>query len=126
MIVAYIAGPYRDKRGAHFVQENINKAREVAAEVWKQGMVPLCPHLNSAHFDGLVDEDVFLQGTKNLLSRCDMIVLVPGWERSEGTLEELRFNFKDMKSPLPVTVYPDVNKVVTKDRLTALRELERQ
>lgn len=88
MKVCYIAGPYRadTHRG---VVENIRAAEAVAIEVWKLGYVALCPHMNSALFSGIAPEEVFLEGALELLRRCDMVVVVPGWERSTGTRAEL-------------------------------------
>src|SRR5690349_1445104 len=74
--VIYIAGKYRGPN-AWAIEQNIRAAEEVAARVWAMGMVALCPHANSRHMDGVATDEVFLDGTMELLRRCDAVVLVP-------------------------------------------------
>ena len=107
MIVAYIAGPYRDRRGAYWVTKNIESARAVAADVWTYGWVALCPHLNTALFDGLMADDVFLEGTLELMRRADVLVLAPGWARSEGTAVEI---IEAVNSGIPIYEHPNLNE----------------
>jgi hypothetical protein len=87
--VAYVAGPYRGIN-AFDVSRNIESARLVAAALWRQGYYALCPHMNTAHFDGIVDDRVFLDGALELMRRCDLVVLSRGWAQSEGSREEIR------------------------------------
>ena len=88
MKVIYIAGKYRGPN-AWAVEQNIRAAEEVAARVWAAGMVALCPHANSRHMEGVASEDHFLEGTMELLRRCDAVVLVPNWRDSEGARAEV-------------------------------------
>jgi len=89
MKVAYIAGPYRSAAGPNGIHENIERARAVAVEVWQRGFMAFCPHLNTAMMDGAVPDSVFLSGGLEMLRRCDIVVLVPGWERSAGSKAEV-------------------------------------
>jgi hypothetical protein len=89
MQVAFVTGPYRDQRGAFYIGENIGNARRIAAELWKMGFAVICPHLNTAHFDGLVDDQTFLDGLIEILLRCDVVVMLRGHEDSEGTQAEI-------------------------------------
>lgn len=95
MEVAYVAGPYRGKN-INEVVENIRKAETIAKELWKKGYVALCPHKNSALLDGIVDDQVFLEGGLELLKRCDLLVLDNNskWEDSGGTIDEIYFAIK--------------------------------
>ena len=70
-------------------RENIRRAEAVAAFVWKLGYAALCPHMNSAFFDGLVPDRNFLKGSLRMLEMCDGVILVDGWENSQGTKEEI-------------------------------------
>ena len=87
MKVAYIAGPYRGK--THYeIEQNIRAAEAVAIKYWQLGYAVICPHKNTAHFDGLAPDEVWLKGDLEILKRCDLIVMVPGWEGSMGSRAE--------------------------------------
>jgi hypothetical protein len=88
MKVIYVAGPYRagTERG---VLNNIRNAEAVAIEVWRAGFVALTPHLNTRLFGGICSDDVWLNGALELMQRCDGVILVPGWEKSSGTIAEI-------------------------------------
>jgi hypothetical protein len=88
MKLVYIAGPYRSATPWGVLQ-NINAAAEVAARVHRAGMFAVCPHLNSAHMEGVADDAHFLAGTLEMMRRCDAVILVPGWERSAGSRAEV-------------------------------------
>jgi nucleoside 2-deoxyribosyltransferase len=88
MRVAYVAGPYRADTPAGIVA-NIRAAEAVAVELWQAGFAVVCPHKNTALFDGLAPDAVWLDGYLELLRRCDFVVAVAGWDRSAGTIREL-------------------------------------
>lgn len=88
--VVYIAGPYRGKT-AWERERNIKNAQELALEFWKRGFVAICPHANTARFDGECPDETWLAGDIEILSRCDSIALVRGWSSSSGAIEELRY-----------------------------------
>ncbi len=91
MKLIYTAGPYRDKRGAWFIQANIRAAESVALELWRMGFAVICPHKNTALFDGSVSSDqVWMDGDLEMVRRCDAIVMLPGSDTSEGAKIELR------------------------------------
>lgn len=87
--LAYVSGPYRDKRGVRYVEENIRKAEAVAVELWRMGIPAICPHANTRHFDGIIPPEDFIEGDLVMVSRCDLIVMMEGWEKSEGAKVEL-------------------------------------
>ena len=89
MKLAFICGPYRGASDNE-VYGNIQRAREVAVAVWKMGYAVFCPHLNSAFMSGVVDEEAFLEGAKVMLQKCDLVVLTPEWEGSQGAKNEIR------------------------------------
>ena len=87
MKVVYIAGPYRGDN-AYVVHRNVNRAERMAMRVAKAGGMPLCPHCNTRNFDGTLTDVFWLEGTLELLRRCDALVLINGWRRSSGARKE--------------------------------------
>lgn len=87
MKIAYIAMPYRADTPRGIV-ENIRRAEEVAIKYWKLGYFVLCPHKNTALFDGILPDDVWLKAYLVILKKCDVIVMGPGWENAEGAVDE--------------------------------------
>lgn len=87
MRIVYIAGPFRAET-AWKVEENVRAAERVALRVWQSGAPALCPHTNTRHFQGEADDSLFLAGTMAMLRRCDAVVMVCGWENSEGATAE--------------------------------------
>ena len=41
--------------------------------------------------DGIAPDEVFLEGDLEFLQYADILVVIPGWERSHGTLAEIEF-----------------------------------
>lgn len=106
--LAYIAGPYRDPRGAHWIGENIHRARRVAADMWARGYAVICPHLNTSLMDGLCDDSAFLDGTLEMLRRCDLVVLTYDWHHSAGAIREVN---EAMMLRIPVYQWPRLDPV---------------
>ncbi|MCP4607705.1 MAG: DUF4406 domain-containing protein [Planctomycetes bacterium] len=90
MNLLYIAAPYRAATQAA-ISNNIAEASLMAQHYWLQGFAVLCPHLNSAHFDGLVPDEQFLKATMMMLSKCTHIAMHPRWSFSEGCLAEYKY-----------------------------------
>lgn len=87
MKIVYVAGPYRAAT-AWGVEQNIQRARELGAQVCLAGAYPVIPHSNTSHFDGLVADVFWLAGTMELMRRCDAVIFDPLWERSDGSRAE--------------------------------------
>lgn len=88
----YVAGRYRapDRAG---IARNIAAARQVGLAAARLGWYPVIPHSNTSHLDHYAPElsdEFWLRGTLELMTRCDALVLVPGWEISEGAQAEIR------------------------------------
>lgn len=122
--VVYVAGPYRSSLGLLGVAYNIATAWMCTHRLWDLGVVPICPHLNSAfmsevprqwtaspvRFDSNegppaisgsdpIMESVFLDGDLELVRRCDAVYLLPGWGGSRGACQE-RHLALDLKLPV--------------------------
>lgn len=90
MQLLYIAAPYRAKTICS-LQQNIADAKLMAMYYWHKGYAVICPHLNSANFDGLCDDKIFLSGTMTMLSKCDAIAMHPNWKQSTGCVAEYNY-----------------------------------
>jgi hypothetical protein len=87
MTLVFISGPYRAK-SKYLIDLNIQEARKHSKMLWAKGYAVFCPHMNTAHFDGICPDSNFLEGDLEILRRCDTIYLLPEWERSEGARAE--------------------------------------
>lgn len=86
--VAYLAGPYRAKNG-RTVRQNIRNAEAIAIKWWRAGFAVICPHLNTAFFDGEADDAVWLEGDLELIRRVDLVIAMHTHQESAGTQDEL-------------------------------------
>lgn len=102
MKVIYVAGPYRAETPFKILQ-NIRRAEQIALQVWQAGHVALTPHMNTRLFDGECPDETWLTGGLELLRRCDAIILVPGWETSDGTFLEIE-EAKKLNIPIYMTI----------------------
>lgn len=87
-MLIYLAGPYSsDPKG------NTERAAKIAAHLWQQGHVVISPHNNSHAVDELsghvIPYDTWLKGDLEILERCDVLAIMPGWENSDGTKVEI-------------------------------------
>ena len=114
--VAYVAGPYRGKT-VWETRLNIRMAEAVALELWRMGYACICPHKNTALLDGACPDETWLKGDLVLLARCDFVVLAPGWENSQGTLDEISFA-KDHGIP----VYESLEDFVNETRKEGVKD----
>lgn len=95
MKVVYVGGPFRAKQRNPYNQweqeNNIRKAEELAWLVWSKGHAAICPHSITRFYQGSLDDEIWLEGDLQILSRCDCLLLVEGWKDSSGTLSEVKF-----------------------------------
>lgn len=93
MKVIYIAGPFRSKakngRYDYYEQhQNITRAEELAWKVWALGAAPICPHLNTIHFQGSLPDHVWLAGDLAIMNKCDAVLMTEDWIESSGARHE--------------------------------------
>jgi len=107
--VVYVAGPFRAQ--SPWEQEcNVRVAEATSLALWQSGFTAICPHTQTRFFQdapGIPDDSVWLEGTLEMLRRCDYILLCPGWHSSSGTLGE-----KTEAERLGIPVFYDVNSIV--------------
>lgn len=126
MKIAYVAGPYRSKKGVRQVIIHIRNAEEVALELWQIGYAVVCPHKNSELFESVIDEDVIMEGEVVIMKRCDLVVLMEGWENSVGSCNERKIAIEHR---IPVFYWPcDARKLINfnSDGYDTRLHLERQ
>lgn len=89
MKVIYIAGKYRGPN-AWAIEQNIRAAEDVAARVAAMGHMPMVTQSMTRFIDGAnADEQFWVDGTLEIMRRCDAVVLVPNWRDSEGARAEV-------------------------------------
>lgn len=123
MKLVYVAGPYRDKRGAWFIQQNIRNAETIALELWRQGFAVICPHKNTAFFDGAGHDSIWLEGDLVMLRRCDAVVTTPAWMDSTGARREV---LEAHMRGIPVYSWPEsaltLANIASQDRCAELNQ----
>jgi len=103
MKVVYIIGPFRGK--THWqVYQNVQNAERLGLEVARRGAMPLIPHKNTENFDGLLTDEFWIEGTKELLCRADAAITVEAigidWRKSTGSVGEVEDMEKVLKRPV--------------------------
>ena len=89
MPIIYVAGPFRGENSWE-MEQNIRRAETLALEVWRMGVAAICPHANTRFYQGAAPDNVWLEGDLEMVRRCDAVLLVEGWEKSTGTLGEIK------------------------------------
>lgn len=90
MRVVYVAGKFTGKNSWE-IHRNVFHAESLGMAVAEAGAMPLIPHKNTSNFFGTMTEEFWYEGTMELLRRCDAMILVPGWETSKGTRDEVEW-----------------------------------
>ena len=108
-MLIFVSGPYRADTQVG-VAINIYDAGEIAKAIWQKGHYALCPHMNSAHMDGIVPDEQFLAGDLVMLSKCDAVCLVDGWSKSVGAVAEVK-----LARRLGIHIYGSVDGILGVD-----------
>jgi hypothetical protein len=89
----YVAGAY-SANNVLDVLKNIGKGERLASDIFKLGFAPFCPMfdkefiIRDPDFDYTIE--MFYEYSIAWLLVSDCILLIPGWQNSKGTLEEIR------------------------------------
>lgn len=90
MKLLYLSGPFSNDDYIHGIEQNILNASKIALECWRQGWAVICPHKNTSGFQYVTDipYERWLEGDTLMLSKCDAILMLPGWQKSNGACTE--------------------------------------
>lgn len=105
MKLVYIAGPYRAPT-EYGVLLNIQRAERLALKVWMAGAACICPHKNTAFFGGAAHDNVWLDGDKEMVRRCDAVVCTDAWQSSVGASGEVQ-----LARELGIPVFEDFSQL---------------
>ena len=86
--LAYLAGPY-SANDDWTKQQHINRCWKAGFALNKRGIGHIGPHLNSQWMDAANDADFYYRLGERLLTACDGILMLDGWENSKGSRQEL-------------------------------------
>lgn len=93
-MVIYLAGPISNgsQDGSETRRQRVEAARKIAEELWIDGFAVICPHINNDFGDACkLTWKEYLRGDLELISKVDLVVLLPGWQDSKGARKERRF-----------------------------------
>lgn len=82
----YISGPIRAASIA-LEKANVDRARDVAADLIIIGHTPFCPHTHTEGFGRLypaITYEDYMRMDLQWLDLCDGILMLPGWQQSQG------------------------------------------
>lgn len=85
--VVYVAGPFRAPT-AWEIEQNVRAAESWGMKIAELDAMPLIPHANTRYSQDHRPDQFWIEGTLELLRRCDLLFLIPGWENSEGARGE--------------------------------------
>ena len=85
--IVYISGPYRAPT-EYAVEMNIRRAWDASVRLAAAKIHHFCPHSNTHHMGGVVEDAQWLRLDLNILKACGSILMLPGWEKSEGACIE--------------------------------------
>ena len=105
MRVVFVSGPYRSD-SEYGVHQNIQRAEQLALEVWRLGVACICPQKNTAYFGGVLPDSTWLGGDLELVRRSDAVIMIPGWEASTGARHE-----RTLAESLGIPVFTDIEEL---------------
>ena len=108
MRVIYVAGPYRGE-----IKYNVLKAAAVGRLLRQCGKAVIIPHVESLFFPESLTEDEWIEHGIDLLHCVDTVVLVPEWQDSSGTRNEIEYAKEYKKS---VYEFDEMCSILKEDR----------
>lgn len=90
MKIIFIAGPFRGDGSVETKKRNIEVARKFVHLFIRNSIPFYSPHLNiDQEAINVPNEDLSLDLNAEILKRCDALAVLPGWENSQGTKNEI-------------------------------------
>lgn len=125
-MLVYVSGPYTANESGT-IEEHVDRAENIAIELWRKGHAVICPHSNT-HFSGKKVDlawNTWIEGDLNMIARCDAMVLTEDWETSQGARIERQYA---LNLGIPVYEYPDLPELHTTEvrcpnQVKAFREM---
>jgi len=109
-LLVYVAGPY-SSRWFWMKIANIWRAWRLAKDVWRQGHMAHCPHVETAFLDNIMAHDEWIARDLLIVERCDAILMCRGWRNSPGAVMEHDFAVEhDMPIFYRVERLPEVKR----------------
>jgi hypothetical protein len=110
-MIVYTAGPYQEIRNYHgqciiSKKHNIKVARLIAMDLWDDGYIVICPHLNTLDFEYFTagGNESYAEGDLEIVARMDALVMLPNWYLSKGAILEKEHA---EKLNIPVVIWPE-------------------
>lgn len=97
MKLIYVSGPFSAPSEGfdelHGYEHNITTASMYALALWRAGWAVICPHKNNANYQYAedVEYNTWIDGDVEILRRCDAVLMIPGWEESNGAQIERKY-----------------------------------
>lgn len=95
--LVYVAGPFSGKGPTPEARRadtelKIGRAARLGLAVSKLGAYPVVPHSNTAlpEYEDVQPYEFWIEGTAEMLRRCDAVVFTPDWQDSSGARSEER------------------------------------
>ena len=87
-LTCFVAGAYSSKYGWFGRAYNVIKMATYVRKLVKIGVMPIAPNVIYSLFASHQSREFWLEGTRVLQDKCDVVFFVPGWEVSSGAMEE--------------------------------------
>lgn len=98
MKIIFIAGPYFGKGDSDEIEKNIREAEKYQIALANLGVGFFCPHNHTEHFERKANapEEFYRELDMAFLERtADALLVIPGWETSEGVKAEINWARKN-------------------------------
>ena len=103
-IIIYICGAYFGNDNGQSINQNIEKAKEVAIQLTNKGFTVICPHLN---FPKEIDYESALESCLELIKISTYIYLLDNFKESKGAGQEL-----ELASQLKIPVVMNLDYLI--------------